>query len=101
MARKYYLYTDDSGKQWSMLQDEHNAAAAGNTLDDTHDGLPRRFRARVAHLENAAGDRRAIACGSPDSPIYAQNSSVVVNISGSPFHTTGRRGERYSVASNS
>lgn len=99
-SKSYYLYVDDAGASYSFLQDVDLAAAAGNVLADTFPPPPRRFRPRVAHIQNSAGNRKAVVCGSPDSPLYAQNVTNVTNVDGEPFFTTGRRGERFSVASN-
>lgn len=98
--KSYYLYTDDAGATYSILQDDDLAAAAGNTANDTNPPPPRRFKPRVAHVEDATGARKAIVCGSDSSPLYGQNVSVAVTIDGDPWVTTGRRGERFSVASN-
>jgi hypothetical protein len=99
-AKSYYLYVDDAGASYSFSQDVDLAAAAGNTLDATHGPMPRRFKPRIAYVQDNEGHRKAIVCGSIDSPLYAQNVTNVTNIDGAPFFTTGRHGERFSVASN-
>lgn len=102
-ARRYYRYVDDIGNEYTVLTDETLGAAAGNTLDDTKPGLPRRFEPRGVYVEAEVGGqkvRKFLVCGARTNAIYASNASQNVEIDTITFKTTGRRGESASFGSN-
>lgn len=102
-ARRYYNYSDDIGNEFTVLTDETLGTAAGNTLDDTNPGLPRRFEPRGVYVEAEVADqkvRKFLVIGSRTNPLYASNASQDVVIDTITFKTTGRKGESASFGSN-
>lgn len=102
-ARRYYNYTDDTGAEFTVLTDETLGTAAGNTLDDTNPGLPRRFQPRGVYVEaevEGVKVRKFLVCGTTENTLYSSNASQDVTIDGITFKTTGRKGESASFGSN-
>lgn len=101
--RRYYLYEDDLGTAFTFQTDQTNGDAAGNELNDTNPGLPRRFKPRGVYCEAEVEGtiaRKFLVIGDVANPLYASNASQDVVIDGVTFSTTGRRGEQVTFGSN-
>ncbi len=102
-GRSYYLYTDDSGTDYSILQDDTLANATGGSLNDQNPAPPRRFEARGVYVEANIGGRikrKFLICPLVTSAFYNSNTTQVFNIDGVDYSSTGRRGEKLSFARN-
>ena len=107
--RRYYFYIDDAGENFKYQTDRGLGVAAGSIENDDFPTLPRRFRPRGVYVEGTVGGvagaggrrvRKFLIIADPDNPIYRSNVPVSVDIEGTQFTTTGRRGERLSYGVN-
>lgn len=97
--RSKYLYTDDTGAQYTIVTDDDLATAAG--LAGAIAGspqLPRRFKPRGVYVQSDVAPvvRKFIICGSPTAALYKSNGSQALIIDTEAFTTTGRKGEQAS-----
>lgn len=94
-----YVYTSDSGTQYSLKTLATLGTAAGLTpLTSGKPSLPRGFKPRVIHCEAVIGGvlvRKNLAIDA-DNAKYKTDAAGTVNIDSSAFVITGRRGERAS-----
>jgi len=103
-GRSYYLYTDDSGATYSILQDDTLAAAAGAVLNDANPAPPRRFEPRGIFVEATVGTRvkrKFLTAPLNTAALYNSNVTQNFTIDGVVFASTGRKGETLSFARNS
>lgn len=101
--RSWYKYKSDAGVEYSVLMDDTLAAVVGAELNDSLPNLPRRFEARMIHLESQEGDRKvrkSLICPEVTSALYARSTSTAVVIGTSTWALTGRTGEKQTFASN-
>lgn len=101
--RRYYLYTSDTGQQYSYLTDEDLGTAVGAVLNDTNPAFPRRFKPRGVYCQAEVGGkvvRKFLICPALDNAIYDSNTAQTVTIDTIDFVTTGRVGEQVSFGAN-
>jgi hypothetical protein len=101
--RRYYLYTSDTGTEYSYLTDIDLGTAAGATLNDENPPFPRRFTPRGVFVENVTSgvkSRKFIICPATDTALYDSDASQSVTIDSLGFNTTGRKGEQASFGAN-
>lgn len=95
-----YLYTDDTGKQYTITVDDNLATAAGLAGAITPDpgAPPKRSKLRGVYVQSDTAPiiRKFVICGSVTAALYANNGSQAVTIDGETFTTTGRKGEQFS-----
>ena len=101
--RSYYLYTSDTGDEFSILTDDSLAEAVGLVLNADNPAPPRRFQPRVLHVEfnsDAGLKRKSLVIGDASQANYSSNTTSTVTIDGDNYQTTGRRGETLSFPRN-
>jgi hypothetical protein len=105
--RAKYVYKADDNKNYSVITDESLAAAgtgaaaaapsefdAANPPANYGGRFPRGATVRVVFVEDSAGNRKALTCFDPTSSLYQTNLAKEVEIDGTTFTSTGRRGEK-------
>lgn len=95
--RANYQYTSDSGTQYAIKTLATLGTAAGLTpLSSAKPSLPRGFKPRVIHCEATIGGalvRKNLIVDSSNAK-YNTDAGSTINIDGSAFIVTGRRGEK-------
>lgn len=108
--RLKYFYQSDDESVYYILRTDADLAVAG--LGDAADapivydvnnpppGLatvcpaPKRFKPRVVHVQDEAGNRKSLIAFSLAANAYTRSTSQEITIDGRVFTSTGRRGEQ-------
>lgn len=97
--RGRYVYTSDTGQDYTITTDADLATAAGLSAATSPEPppLPKGTRPRVVHVQATVGGviRRKDLVVNADSTLYT-DSRQAVTIDGTAGQTTGRRGESVS-----